>query len=112
MQSFSFYHVFSSHMVLQRERPIVFSGKGEPGKKFSVTFADKTKKGTVDEDGEWSITFPFMNAGGPYSLSAGYDGAKPSVQTRPSPCATAIGSREPSIPLKNTDGDGSISIVE
>ena len=80
MKSFSFYHVFSSHMVLQRERPIVFSGKGEPGKKFSVTFADKTKKGTVDEDGEWSITFPFMNAGGPYSLSAGYDGAKPSVK--------------------------------
>ena len=80
MQSFSFYHVFSSHMVLQRERPIVFSGKGEPGKKFTVTFADKTKKGTVDEDGEWSITFPFMNAGGPYSLSAGYDGAKPSVK--------------------------------
>ena len=80
MKSFSFYHVFSSHMVLQRERPIVFSGKGEPGKKFTVTFAGKAKKGTIDEDGEWSITFPFMNAGGPYTLSAGYDGAKPSVK--------------------------------
>ena len=30
-RKFSFHRIFTSHMVLQRERPIRLSGKAEPG---------------------------------------------------------------------------------
>ena len=74
---FSLYRVFTSHMVLQRERPIVFSGKAEPGKAVRVVFAGRTVEAVAGEGGEWRAEFPAMEAGGPLSLTvSGAEGAE------------------------------------
>lgn len=66
---FSFYRVFSSHMVLQREKPIVLSGKACPGKKVKLSFAGNERLATANPNGEWTAEFPAMQAGGPYSIT-------------------------------------------
>src|SRR5574344_1398645 len=73
------FKVFSSHMVLQRERAIVISGRGEPGKMVHAVFADTSAEGKVGRDGVWNVTFPAMNAGGPYTFRAGYAGQKTTI---------------------------------
>lgn len=80
MQSLRLRNIFSSHMVLQRNRPIVLSGFGEPGRAVGVTFAGRSERTAVGADGQWSVTFPGMNAGGPHTLAAWYDGEEPSVR--------------------------------
>ncbi len=65
----SFYKVFSSHAVLQRERPIVFYGYGVKAcATLTATFAGKKSEVVAAEDGTWSVAFPAMAAGGPYEL--------------------------------------------
>ncbi|WP_132052614.1 GDSL-type esterase/lipase family protein [Pseudocnuella soli] len=58
--------VFASHMVLQRERPIVFWGKANRDESIKVSFNGKTTVVKGDEQGNWQATFPSMKAGGPY----------------------------------------------
>lgn len=58
---------FSSHMVLQRDAPITIYGWGDNGKTVTVNFAGKEAKATVT-NGEWSVSFPAMPAGGPYDM--------------------------------------------
>ncbi|WP_159799649.1 sialate O-acetylesterase [Flavobacterium sp. MK4S-17] len=60
---------FSSHMVLQREAPITIYGWADKGKTVSIEFAGKTLQAKADNKGEWSITFPAMQAGGPYTVN-------------------------------------------
>ena len=77
---FSLYRVFSSHMVLQRERPIVFSGKAEPKKAVLVEFAGRKIEAVAGESGEWRAEFPAMPAGGPHVLTvSGAEGCEPVV---------------------------------
>ena len=65
----SLYKVFSSHAVLQRERPIVFSGHGACAlASVKAQFAGCEATAQAAEDGTWSVTFPSMAAGGPYEL--------------------------------------------
>ena len=61
--------VFSSHMVLQREAPITIYGWADKGQNVTVTFAGKKLQSAVNEKGEWSVTFPAMQAGGPYEIT-------------------------------------------
>lgn len=63
---FSVYKVFGDHMVLQRNRPIVFSGTCEPGETVNVEFARRTVQTKGNADGEWRAEFPAMKAGGPF----------------------------------------------
>ncbi|MBQ6473899.1 MAG: beta galactosidase jelly roll domain-containing protein [Victivallales bacterium] len=51
--------VFTSNMVLQREKPISFFGTGDKGKTVKVTFAGEESESKV-EDGSWQVTFPAM----------------------------------------------------
>lgn len=67
---FSLYRNYSSHMVVQRDRPVVFAGRGRPGKVFRLTFAGHTRRGVVGPDGRWQAEFPPLPAGGPWSLTA------------------------------------------
>ena len=67
--AFSLFKVFSSHMVLQRGKEIVISGKAVPGKAVRVIFADSATLATADTKGEWYAAFPAMTAGGPYKLT-------------------------------------------
>jgi sialate O-acetylesterase len=47
---------FSDHMVLEREQPVPFWGKADPGTAVTVTFAGQTRTATAGPDGRWRIT--------------------------------------------------------
>lgn len=79
-EKFALYRVFTSHMVLQRERPVVISGTAEPGKAVEVAFAGRSRNAVAGPDGEWSAEFPAMEAGGPHVLTvSGAAGSAPVV---------------------------------
>ena len=55
--------IFSSHMVLQRDKPIVIWGWADAGKDVSVSFGDQKAKATADgQSGRWEVTFPASEA--------------------------------------------------
>jgi len=55
-------------MVLQRDQPINFWGRGEAGKEISITIDGKSIKDNVNDDGTWVIVYPSLDAGGPFSV--------------------------------------------
>ena len=61
--------VFSSHMVLQQEKPLVVWGWGAPNEKVTVTLASASQQAQANERGEWEAVLPAMKAGGPYTLT-------------------------------------------
>ena len=60
--------IFSSDMVLQRNRNIVIWGWADKGERVSITFNKLTKKIKADVSGKWKLVFPPMQAGGPYDM--------------------------------------------
>ncbi len=61
--------IFSDNMVLQRNKPIVFWGKGTPNTKVTATFNQSTQSSVVLANGSWEATFPSMSAGGPHTIT-------------------------------------------
>src|ERR1035438_6021574 len=61
--------VLSSHMVLQRERPIHLWGWSAPFEKVSVTLNGDSGATAGDSLGNWSVFLPPEAAGGPYQLT-------------------------------------------
>ena len=61
--------ILSSHMVLQRERPIHIWGWSAPGEQVSVAFNEVTRGTSGDGLGNWSVFLPPAAAGGPYQLT-------------------------------------------
>ena len=62
--------IFSDHMVLQRDAKLPVWGHAAPGAKVEVQLAGKTKEATADEQGNWSVDFaPLQAGGGPLELS-------------------------------------------
>ena len=61
--------VFSSHMVLQQEKPLVIWGWAEPNEKVTVEVATGSQQVQANERGEWKAVLPAMKAGGPYNLT-------------------------------------------
>lgn len=66
-------HLFSSNMVLQRDRPIPIWGWTAPGKSVTVELNGNTAKATAGADGKWTAHLPAMPAGGPYALKISGD---------------------------------------
>ncbi|MGH9563426.1 MAG: sialate O-acetylesterase, partial [Terracidiphilus sp.] len=62
-------NVLSSHMVLQRDRPIHVWGWASPGEKVAVDFHGVHVSGTADDLGHWTVSLPPQPAGGPFSLT-------------------------------------------
>ncbi len=60
--------VFSSNMVLQRNKPIVFWGTSNRGETVTVNFNNQKITANSNNFGNWEIIFPAMEAGGPYSI--------------------------------------------
>jgi sialate O-acetylesterase len=60
--------IFSSHMVLQRNKPIAVWGWATPNEKVSVSLATSTLSTKADKAGLWSVSLPALPAGGPYNL--------------------------------------------
>src|SRR5664279_646266 len=61
--------VFSSHMVMQQDKPLVVWGWAEPNEKVTVTLASGSQSAQANERGEWKAVLPAMKAGGPYTLT-------------------------------------------
>jgi len=61
--------ILSSHMVLQRDKPIHIWGWSEPGEKVSVTFHGISRTVAGDSLGNWSIFLAPEVSGGPYQLT-------------------------------------------
>jgi len=55
--------IFSSNMVIQRDKPIVIWGWAEPGTKVAVQFGEEKAEATADgAKGRWEVTFPAREA--------------------------------------------------
>ena len=60
--------IFSSDMVLQRDRAIVIWGWADKGERVSIRFNNVTKRTKADASGKWKLVLPEMKAGGPYAM--------------------------------------------
>ena len=71
-------HIFSEHMVLQRNTTLPVWGWGEPGKTVSVgnTWNFRTVRTKVADDGTWRVEISTGDAGGPYRLSVNSGSSK------------------------------------
>ena len=54
---------------MQRGEPLTIWGTATAAQRVLVELGGKTAEATADEDGKWRLTFPAMDAGGPYTLS-------------------------------------------
>lgn len=61
-------HLFSDHMVLQREAEIHVWGWAGPGESITVSLAGTTLQTTAANDSRWSVSLPALPAGGPFVL--------------------------------------------
>src|SRR6266481_8155363 len=61
-------HLFSDHMVIQRETEIRIWGWADAGEKISVSLGAGSGQGTTDAEGHWKVMLPAMRAGGPFTL--------------------------------------------
>ncbi|MGC9224559.1 MAG: sialate O-acetylesterase [Terracidiphilus sp.] len=62
-------NVLSSHMVLQRSRPIHLWGWADPGEQVTADFRGASASAAADSLGHWSLYLPPQPAGGPFSLT-------------------------------------------
>ncbi len=60
--------VFGSHMVLQREKPLVIWGWSDPNETITVSLGEESQQTKANERGEWKATLPARKAGGPLTL--------------------------------------------
>jgi sialate O-acetylesterase len=56
------------HAVLQRDRPIIVTGRAAPGEKVMVNLAGRSATGQADRAGRFRIALPPLAAGGPYPM--------------------------------------------
>ena len=54
--------IFSSNMVLQRNKPIHIWGRAVPGNTVVVSFSGHTKKAVVNADSSWTVFLPGQKA--------------------------------------------------
>lgn len=72
-------HVFSDHMILQRNCDIPVWGTAPAGTPITVRIGAYTINSIADEHGNWILRIPQMQAGGPYELAVFNNGQEPSV---------------------------------
>jgi sialate O-acetylesterase len=61
-------HLFSDHMVLQRDVELRIWGWGDPGESIEVGLAGLSRQTSAADDGHWSVSLPPLRAGGPFIL--------------------------------------------
>ncbi|MDE3103594.1 MAG: sialate O-acetylesterase [Acidobacteriota bacterium] len=62
-------HVLSDHMVVQRGQPVHVWGRAAAGESVSVDFRGDRAQTTADELGNWTLSLPPGDAGGPFTMS-------------------------------------------
>ena len=66
--------VFSSHMVMQQDKPLVVWGWAQPNEKVTVEINGASQQAQANERGEWKAALPAMKAGGPGGAELGHGG--------------------------------------
>lgn len=61
--------IFTSNMVLQREKTLTIWGWADKGEKVSVSFNGQTASAKADKSGQWQVQLKPMNAGGPFTMN-------------------------------------------
>jgi sialate O-acetylesterase len=61
-------HLFSDHMVIQRNIPISIWGSADPGEHIVVRLAANSMETSASDTGQWKTTLPAMPQGGPFTL--------------------------------------------
>ncbi|MFP6873147.1 MAG: PA14 domain-containing protein [Verrucomicrobiales bacterium] len=61
--------VVGSHMVLQRQMPLKIWGFADKGEPVSVELAGNKAAAKANQRGEWQVTLPAMEAGGPHMMT-------------------------------------------
>ncbi len=61
--------LFGDGMVVQRGARIPVWGWGAPGAAVTARLGTRVARATADSSGRWSLTFPALPAGGPWTLS-------------------------------------------
>lgn len=61
--------IIKDSMVLQRNAPITIWGWASQGEHVTVKFDGKQRRAIASSNGEWSVAFPKMKAGGPYTMT-------------------------------------------
>lgn len=61
--------VFTDHMVLQRNKPVLVYGCAAAGETVRVRFQGHPREAVADGEGKWKVVFPAQKAGGPYELA-------------------------------------------
>lgn len=62
--------LFTDHVVLQRQQPILVWGWAKPSEAVKVTLAGQTQQAKADANGKWLVRFSPLEAGGPHTLMA------------------------------------------
>ena len=60
--------IFTSNMVLQREKEIKVWGWADKGETITVSFNGQSVKTKADKNGNWIITLKPMMHGGPFQM--------------------------------------------
>ena len=60
--------ILGSHMVLQRNAPIVLWGWDESGQKVTVSLGSDSTNTTTDGQGQWMVELKPLEAGGPHKI--------------------------------------------
>ncbi|MHA4808081.1 sialate O-acetylesterase [Flavitalea flava] len=68
-------HVFSDHMVLQRNIPIIIWGWAEAGERVAIHLHEQSGSVKADKAGNWLITLKPEEAGGPYEMTVTSNGS-------------------------------------
>ena len=61
--------IFTSGMVLQRNKPIRFWGTANSNEIVEIDFNNQKRSASVNKSGSWEIEFPPLEAGGPYKIT-------------------------------------------
>ena len=69
--------IFTSHGVFAAQKPIRVYGTGDGT--GEISFAGQTRKAEASE-GKWLVEFPPMEYGGPYTLTARFDGTETQLE--------------------------------
>lgn len=105
-------NILSSHMVLQRDRPLHFWGWADPREKVTVTLDGNSGSATADALGKWSLYLPAREAGGPYTVSVKGSNAITVDDVMIGDVWFASGQSNMEMPLKGFPGNATIKNSE
>ncbi len=91
----SFDPLYNDHAVLQRDKPLVVSGRADPGEAVTVTLAGATAAATAGADGRWQVSLPMQSAGGPFVLRRSHSRRGEGQRRADRRCLAVFGPVEP-----------------